>query len=303
MRFWFCAANCYRGLLHNAGSKSVIACSCPFCFVPLRSNRHLWLICLCRLHAEIKPFGSQRCINLSEATKNTMTCSSVSRNSALSSVMVWHWGLPSLSCLTHSISCVRCICLWLCALGDEQGSDAGLVAVEGCDVKHVAVCANPDGLHLTIPGQRSRMGGAAWAEDLSTASTVVLPANDGEGSFAGNAAVTGFIRDPVWRVFELAFPSLCSQFWRGNGLLTESAVLKDCTTKNRTFILLIIVSLFTLGCHDFKQSLQDAAKVAGVVSLQLISNAWYTNKETVDEVTAAVEAGSDLVPGSHLGIL
>lgn len=45
-------------------------------------------------------------------------------------------------------------------------SDACLVAVEGCDVKHVAVRANPDRLHLTISGQRSRMRGAARAEDL-----------------------------------------------------------------------------------------------------------------------------------------
>lgn len=54
----------------------------------------------------------------------------------------------------------------LCAFGDDQWSDAGLVAVEGRDVKHVAVCANPDGFHLTISGQRSRMGGAARAKDL-----------------------------------------------------------------------------------------------------------------------------------------
>lgn len=54
----------------------------------------------------------------------------------------------------------------LCAFGDNLGLDAGLVAVEGRDMKHVAVCANPDGLHLAIPGQRSRMGRAARAEDL-----------------------------------------------------------------------------------------------------------------------------------------
>lgn len=54
----------------------------------------------------------------------------------------------------------------LCAFTDDLGSDAGLVAVEGCDVKHVAVCANPDGLHLTVSGQRSRMGGAAGAKNL-----------------------------------------------------------------------------------------------------------------------------------------
>ena len=30
---------------------------------------------------------------------------------------------------------------------------------------------------------------------------------------------------------------------------------------------------------------------------------WYANKEAVDEIAAAVEARSDLVPGSHLGIL
>lgn len=50
--------------------------------------------------------------------------------------------------------------------GDDLGSDASFVTVEGRDMKHVAVCANPDGLHLAIPGQRSRMGGAARAEDL-----------------------------------------------------------------------------------------------------------------------------------------
>lgn len=99
-----------------------------------------------------------------------------------------------------------------------------------------------------------------------------------------------------------------------------------------TFLLLVVVILITLGCHDFKQSLEDAAKVAGIVGLQLISNTcimpehimdismretkrrgratiraraftWYANKEAVDEVAAAVEARSDLVPGSHLGIL
>lgn len=57
-------------------------------------------------------------------------------------------------------------CGGLCTLGDDMELDAGLVAVEGCDVKHVAVCANPDGLHLAIPRQRGRMGGAAGAEDL-----------------------------------------------------------------------------------------------------------------------------------------
>lgn len=90
-------------------------------------------------------------------------------------------------------------------------SDAGLVAVEWCDVKHVAVRADSHRLHLAIPGQRSRMGGAARAENLSTASTVMLSADDGEWSLAGNAGVTSFIRDPVWRVFELAIPSFCCQ--------------------------------------------------------------------------------------------
>lgn len=45
-------------------------------------------------------------------------------------------------------------------------SDACLVTVEGCDVKHVAVCANSDRFHLTISGQRSGMRGAARAKDL-----------------------------------------------------------------------------------------------------------------------------------------
>ena len=69
----------------------------------------------------------------------------------------------------HSLGSVHCICSFcggLCAFSDNLGSDAGLVAVEGCDMKHVAVCAHPDGLHLAVSGQRSRMGGAARAEDL-----------------------------------------------------------------------------------------------------------------------------------------
>lgn len=36
--------------------------------------------------------------------------------------------------------------------------------------------------------------------NLSTAPTVVLPANDGEGSLAGDAGAAGVVRDPVWRV-------------------------------------------------------------------------------------------------------
>lgn len=79
-------------------------------------------------------------------------------------------------------------------------------------MKHVAVCANPDRLNLAISGQRSRMRGAARAEDLSTASTVMFSADNSEGSFAGNAGVAGFIRHPVWGVFELALPGLGCQF-------------------------------------------------------------------------------------------
>lgn len=45
-------------------------------------------------------------------------------------------------------------------------SDARLVTVEGRDMEHVAVCADPDRLHLTVSRQRSRMGRAARAEDL-----------------------------------------------------------------------------------------------------------------------------------------
>lgn len=53
-----------------------------------------------------------------------------------------------------------------CAFSEKIGSNAGLVAVEGGDMKHVAVCTHSDGLHLAIPRQWSRMGGAARAEDL-----------------------------------------------------------------------------------------------------------------------------------------
>lgn len=48
-------------------------------------------------------------------------------------------------------------------------SDARLVAVEGRDVEHVAVCAHPHGLHLPVAGQRGRVRGAARAEDLEGA--------------------------------------------------------------------------------------------------------------------------------------
>lgn len=44
-----------------------------------------------------------------------------------------------------------------------------------------------------------------------------------------------------------------------------------------TLLLFIVVSLLTLGCHDFKQSLEDAAKVTGIVGLQLISNTCITD--------------------------
>lgn len=52
-----------------------------------------------------------------------------------------------------------------------------------------------------------------------------------------------------------------------------------------TFLLLIIVSLLTLGCHDFKQSLEDAAKVAGIVGLQLISNTCSTTEDIMETST------------------
>lgn len=92
------------------------------------------------------------------------------------------------------------------------GSDAGFVTVEGRDMKHVAVCANPDRLHLSVPGQRSRVGGAARAKNLATASTVMLSPDDSEGSLAGDADATGFIRHPVGRLFELALAGLGCHF-------------------------------------------------------------------------------------------
>lgn len=49
-----------------------------------------------------------------------------------------------------------------------------------------------------------------------------------------------------------------------------------------TFLLHIVVSLLTLGCHDFKQSFEDAAKVAGIVGLQLICNTCITPEQTID---------------------
>lgn len=53
-------------------------------------------------------------------------------------------------------------------------SDASLVGVEGRDVKHVAVCANSDGFHLTVSGQRSWMRGAARAKDLKQQSIYII---------------------------------------------------------------------------------------------------------------------------------
>lgn len=49
-----------------------------------------------------------------------------------------------------------------------------------------------------------------------------------------------------------------------------------------TFLLLVVVILLTLGCHDFKQSLEDAAKVAGIVGLQLISNTCIVPEHIMD---------------------
>lgn len=53
------------------------------------------------------------------------------------------------------LSVAYACCGGLCAFGESLGLDTGLVAVERCDMEHVAVCANPDGLHLAVPGQRS----------------------------------------------------------------------------------------------------------------------------------------------------
>ena len=52
-----------------------------------------------------------------------------------------------------------------------------------------------------------------------------------------------------------------------------------------TFLLVIVVSLLTLGCHDFKQSLEDAAKVTSIVGLQLISNPCITAEHIMDVST------------------
>lgn len=117
------------------------------------------------------------------------------------------------------------------AHGGDLDSNSCLVAVEGCDMKHVTVGANSDRLYLAISRQWSRMRRAARAEDLkwqinywssrtknlkcihcaplqkiimeylSTAPTVMLPADDSEGSLAGDAGVACIIRDPVWRVW------------------------------------------------------------------------------------------------------
>lgn len=65
-----------------------------------------------------------------------------------------------------SVCCIWSCCGGLCAFCDNLGSDAGLVAVEGRDVKHVAVRAHSDRLHLAISGQWCRVGGATRAEDL-----------------------------------------------------------------------------------------------------------------------------------------
>lgn len=46
--------------------------------------------------------------------------------------------------------------------------------------------------------------------------------------------------------------------------------------------MLIVVALLTLGCHDFKQSLEDAAKVTSIVGLQLISNTCITPEHSMD---------------------
>lgn len=49
-----------------------------------------------------------------------------------------------------------------------------------------------------------------------------------------------------------------------------------------TFLLVIVVSLLTLGCHDFKQSLEDAAKVTSIVGLQLIGNTCIAPEHIMD---------------------
>lgn len=52
------------------------------------------------------------------------------------------------------------------------------------------------------------------------------------------------------------------------------SMYRTMNTQDRclTFLLVIVASLLTLSCHDFKQSLEDAAKVTSIVGLQLIGN-------------------------------
>jgi len=45
--------------------------------------------------------------------------------------------------------------------------------------------------------------------------------------------------------------------------------------------LALAVSLLTLGRHDFKQSLEDAAKVTGIVGLQLVSDTCSTTEHNI----------------------
>lgn len=138
---------------------------------------------VCWLGTELKPFGSQWRSSLSESTETGRIIARVS--SSLCSVICN--GLTLKPCLAGMMATIKfnqssaafalytavdlsvayALAVVDCVLfGDELGSDAGLVAVEGRDMKHVAVCADPDRLHLAISRQRSRMGRAARAEDL-----------------------------------------------------------------------------------------------------------------------------------------
>lgn len=302
-----------------------------------------------------------------------------------------------------------CTQLWicwlhrLCAFTDDLGSDAGLVAVEGCDVKHVAVCANPDWLHLTVSGQRSRMGGAAGAKNLKCNvwvikqrmmvhntwiislikytwnckfcpldSSLIIPCH----SFDSDAFCGWQWKEPYRQCRNCRLhqaPSLEGLHRADEKLWVQSWLLKShqdiCCTENETdwslectlqgffwpsnwpsqalaatsdeemvswqrtqssstalsrtgpaerhrrrrkmidcwqncriccflnkkkhlqyidprcsftFLLFIVVTLLTFGCHDFKQSLEDAAQVTCIVGLQLICNTFITPKDVTD---------------------
>lgn len=89
--------------------------------------------------------------------------------------------------------------------------------------------------------------GGRRASYLATASAVVLSADDGEGSLAGDADATGFIRHPVRRVYRMNKEK--GKNGERGAADTSAALRKENKLMFGMNFLTFELALAGLGCH------------------------------------------------------